>query len=524
MNTMAGSLEHSRSLRMSLAQMTPRTAYYILAGFLVILLLGFTVLDYVAPSGRHLSTIAGVDKVNYFDTTHSLLFDRDFNLNNEYTHIKPDTLEWTAIRPETGLPGSPWGIGYSVLEIPFLGFGTVVDGIVGNPADGYARFARFFYAIGNVFIGGFGLMALFTLLYRASCSWGVEEGKAVHYSLFTTFAVFFGTNIGYYTFSQISHASTFLFGCLFLAHWWNIRFTNTPRSWFVLGLLGGFLSICRWQDVVYVGGPFLFDLLGKEWIKNPISWLKARLVYCAGLLICWVPQMAQWKIIYGKYVTLPQGGGLFSFPPTHMLSVLFSSQNGWFVWTPLIFVGAVGVAFALGKHAREFLPWIVPAAIEWTVVGSMYWWHGMDSFSARYMLSATPLVALGLAALLAVSPKVARGVAVLAIPCCIFALLFAIQFRLDLIPKSQTLTAKEIFSDKLHLIQVRRQKVAANTAMRLVHEGNASTAIQMLESAEAMGEDRDVLGALAAAYKAGGRTAEAEDAEARLRKLLDKRL
>ena len=164
--------------------MTPRTAYCILAGFLVILLLGFAVLDYLAPSGRQLSNIAGVDKVNYFDVTHSLLFDHDFNLNNEYERIKPATLEWTAIRPETGLPGSPWGIGYSVLEIPFMAFGTLVDRIAGHPADGYARFARFFYAMGNVFIGGFGLMALFTLLYRASCSWGVEEGKAVHYSLF----------------------------------------------------------------------------------------------------------------------------------------------------------------------------------------------------------------------------------------------------------------------------------------------------------------------------------------------------
>src|SRR4029077_4886548 len=204
---------------------------------------------------------------------------------------------------------------------------------------------------------------------------------------------------------------------------------------------------------VYVGGPFLFDLLGKEWIKNPIPWLKARLVYCAGLLCCWIPQMAQWKIIYGKYVTLPQGGGLFSFPPTHMLSVLFSSQNGWFIWTPLVFVGVVGVLFALPNHGREFLPWIVPAVIEWTVVGSMYWWHGMDSFSARYMLSATPLVALGLVALMSMSPRVARGVAVLAVPCCIFTLLFAAQFRLDLIPKSHTLTTKEIFPDKLHLLQ-----------------------------------------------------------------------
>jgi hypothetical protein len=509
---------------MSLLQMTPRTAYYILAGFMVMLLLGFTVLDYMAPSGRHLSTIAGVDKVNYFDVAHSLLFDHDFNLNNEYERFKPLDNDWTSIRPQTGLPGSPWGIGYSVLEIPFLAFGTLVDKLVGNPADGYDQFARFFYAIGNVFFGGFGLMALFTLLYRALCSWGVEEGKAVHYSLFTAFVVFFGTNIGYYTFSQISHAATFLFGCMFLAYWWKIRFTNTPRRWLVLGLLGGYFSICRWQDILYVAGPFLFDFLGTEWIKSPIPWLRARLCYCAGVLVCWAPQIAEWKIIYGKYLTFPQGGGLFSFPPTHMLQVLFSTQNGWFTWTPLIFIGMVGVVVALRNHAREFLPWIAAASVELAVVGSMFWWHGMDSFGARYMLSGTPLAALGLAALMSLSPRVARGIAVLAVPCCVFSLLFAVQFRLDLIPKSQTLTAKEIFSDKIHLLQVRRQKVAVNRALKLVQEGDVATAIQMLENAQSLGEDRDVLSALAMAYKAGGRTAEAEDAEGRLRRLLDSRL
>jgi hypothetical protein len=122
---------------------------------------------------------------------------------------------------------------------------------------------------------------------------------------------------------------------------------------------------------------------------------------------------------------------------------------------------------------------------------------------------------------MSMSPRVARGVAVLAVPCCIFTLLFAAQFRLDLIPKSQTLTTKEIFSDKLHLLQVRRQKVAANAATKLVKEGNTALAIQMLENARAMGVDRDVLGALAAAYRASGRNEEAEKTEAELKKLLD---
>src|SRR5215472_7438952 len=245
-------------------RMTPRIAYYVLIAFTVVLIAAFSVLDYVAPGGRHLSTIAGVDRVNYFDTTHSILFDHDFNLNDEYKRIKPDDEEWTAIVPKTGLPGSPWGIAYSVLEVPFLAVGVAGDAIAGHPADGYSYFARFIYALGNVVIGGLGLMALFHLLYRASSSWGVESSRAAWYSLFACFAVFFGTNVGYYAFSLISHATTFLLLCLFLAYWWKVRSTAIASSWFFLGLLGGFASISRWQDVVYVAGPIIYDLLGPE--------------------------------------------------------------------------------------------------------------------------------------------------------------------------------------------------------------------------------------------------------------------
>jgi hypothetical protein len=505
--------------------MTPRRAYHALAGFLVLLLTAFTVLDYSAPSGRRLSTISGVDKAGYFDTAHSLLFDHDFNLTNEYARIRPADPQWAGICPETGLPGSPWGVGYSILSIPFLALGTAVDAIVGNPADGYSEFARFFYAMGSVVFGGLGLMALFTLLYRAASSWGVESTKAARNSLLIAFAVFFGTNVGYYTFSQMSHAAAFWFVCMFLAHWWEIRSTNVPGSWLVAGLLAGFLSICRWQDVLYAGGPFLYDLMGKEWTKNPIPWLRARLLYCAGIVLCSLPQMLQWNVIYGKYLTLPHGGAIFSFPPKYMLNVLVSSRSGWFVWTPLVFIGVVGVAFALRSHAREFFPWIGVATLELAVVGSMDVWDGTGAFGARYMLSATPVVALGLAALLCESPKlVARTVAVLAVPCCVFALLFAVQFRLDLIPKNENLTAKEIFSDKLHLLQVRRQKQAAIGAMELVQKGQAATAIQMLENVEKMGEDRDVLHALAEAYRADGRTTDAQDAKARWKRLMDERL
>ena len=502
-------------------RLAPRAPYYVLAGFTALLAIGFGVLDYVAPAGRPLAKVAGYDPVNYFAISHSLLFDHDFNLNNEFTKIKPDGDLWSAVRPETGLPGSPWGIGYSILEIPFLATGTALDAITGNSADGFSRFATYVYCLGNVIMMGLGLMALFTLLNRMAALWGVQGERSAGYSLFVTFAIFCGTNVGYYTFSQLAHSSAFWLASTFLAYWWSIRFTHQTRSWFLLGFIGGFLSITRWQDLIYLGGPLLFDLMGRELWKSPLPWLRSRICYGVALGLCWIPQIAEWKIIYGKYLTIPQGEGFLSFPPAFMREVLLSSRNGWFSWTPLVLLGIAGLFYGAMKYTREFVPWIVVILLEVAAVGSMQTWHGFDSFGARYLLSTTPLVAMGLMSLLcAASTVVRRSLVVATVCCCIFAILFAIQFRLDLIPKNETLTATEIFTDKLHLLKVRQRKMMAAQARKLLEEGDPKAAIETLERAVSLGEDRDVLYALREAYKVGGKAAEAESAKTRLKALL----
>src|SRR6266511_3929399 len=67
------------------------------------------------PGGRRIIKIGGIDAVAYYGTAHSLLFDRDFDLTNQYAVLKPTPNRFMAVRPETGLPGSTWAIGYSLL-------------------------------------------------------------------------------------------------------------------------------------------------------------------------------------------------------------------------------------------------------------------------------------------------------------------------------------------------------------------------------------------------------------------------
>src|SRR3974377_1474826 len=95
-------------LRMSL-----RMGLWIIGMFSIALLVVFVVMDHSAPAGRRLAKIRGEDPVSYFGIAHSILFDHDFNQNNEFEHMPPDGRFWTSNQPQTGLPGSPWGLGYS---------------------------------------------------------------------------------------------------------------------------------------------------------------------------------------------------------------------------------------------------------------------------------------------------------------------------------------------------------------------------------------------------------------------------
>lgn len=503
-------------------QPAARYGYYAIAGFTAFLLLCFAALDRYPPAGRRLAKIKGVDTVNYFDIAHSLFFDHDFNLNNEFTRLAPDDRIWSHTQ-KSGLPGSPWGVGYSLLEIPLLAAGTALDALAGRPPDGYGPAAVYLYCLGNILLTGLGLAALYTFLHRVGASRPQPPPHLDRYCLFTVFAVFFGTNVGYYAFSQIAHAATFLMVSLFLAHWWNVRLTTTAAQWFILGLLGGFLSICRWQDILYLAGPGIADLLeGMPW-KQPLPWLRSRLAYLAAVAVCWIPQTIEWRVIYGKYLTMPQGAGFISFPPHYIWPVLFSSRNGWFLWTPLAVIGIAGLVYGALKTPRAYLPWIVVAALEVVVIGAMKTWHGFDSFAARYLLTNSAIVGLGLFTFLCGTPRRVRRIAAsAAVACCLFTLLFAIQYRLDLIPHQEKLTARELLTDKFRLPEVRRQKQTASRAAALLDAGKPEQALSVLQAASA--EDRAILSLMSRAYTAAGRPREAADAERRRQAFLDSRL
>jgi hypothetical protein len=113
-------------------------------------------------------------------------------------------------------------------------------------------------------------------------------------------------------------------------------------------------------------------------------------------LVVFSPQMIVWKRLYGSFLTVPQGTR-FLTGNAAWDGVLFSPHHGLFSWSPLLYLGAVGlVLFAVREPWRGLAAFAFLLVLTRTNAGVGDWWGG-SAFGGRRFESALPLFGLGLA-------------------------------------------------------------------------------------------------------------------------------
>jgi MFS family permease len=484
-------------------------------------------LDHVAPSGRSVVKITGVDTVSYYSVSRSLLFDHDVDLANEFEVLQPIRSPWNSVVPQTGRYSSPFPIGFSLLQMPFIALGAAVDRIAHGSADGYSRICVCFFFIGTIVYLCIALTLLFVLLRSFGASIGVAPKLRDRGALLATLAIWPSTTLGYYTFSPMSHVVSFMSTVLFLTAWWMSRDSTSSARWVGVGIASGLMFLCRWQEALWLTIPLIWEIVraAKRERSQWRPWAVSRLACVVAGLITIVPQLLEWKAIYGRYLTIPQGEGFISMPPAHALEVLASSCNGWFTWTPITLLGVAGLLFGLRRSPVVLGSFLGTLALEVILVGSLSTWHG-HSFAMRYLTPCVIFVAFGLALLM--WTLAARGrlwFAVAAAACTIFTLLFAAQVRLDLIPAVQRLSFQQMFSDKVHLGRARARRKATADAQRQLQAGNAAQAFAFAQEAERhYGADAELLTVAVEAQTALGNDTALATAKARLARFNARRL
>jgi hypothetical protein len=383
--------------------------------------------------------IYATDEVQYYAYVRSLYFDGDLDFRNEYEHFaaigqqNDDPAIYNALlyehpgdppyNTDTGLLRNVAPIGAALLWSPAFILADVLvraANLSGAqiPADGYSR--PYIWAVSM-------MSALYTLLgllltYRLARRFVGAFAAAT-----ATLTVFLATPLVFYTYISMpwAHPAAFFLFALFLTIWlhgWDgplleRRARRTWRTWALLGLVGGLMTITREQLGLLLIIPAVEGLVayarllsGKtgqdraDSMRAVVQLFTGHVIFLATLGLALLPQLLTYQVLNGR--PLPSTtvadkiGSSGGFSP-HFFGTLIDIHHGAFLWSPVLPLALLGL-FWLARR-----DWLLASLLVLGFIGQTYingafgsTWHLSGAFGFRRLIECTPIFVLGLALLL----------------------------------------------------------------------------------------------------------------------------
>lgn len=362
--------------------------------------------------GPYQPMLARGDGHMHFLITRSIVFDRDFDFDNDLARFGDP---WAQPRTVTGRKNVMQQIGPSLVWAPLLalahGAALVANALGAEiPDHGYTMFHQRILFASSVVFAWIAIVLGMLVAYRlARGRWAVTWAGV---------ATLLGTTLTYYaTFMPAyAHAMDAAACAGFLALWALTLGQLRWRRYVWLGILLGIATMVRVQDLGF-GVVLMLELAVVGWDvvrgnepdkARRVGALLARgLVTLAIALVLFVPQLYVWKLFYGSYLTTPQGPGQMRYGHPMVLELVFSSRNGWLSTHPIAYLGTIGLVLGaasgprLGPNVRLVCVALLAAiAVQIYVNAVTYEWWSAASFGQRRMCSVTLPVVVGVAMLL----------------------------------------------------------------------------------------------------------------------------
>jgi hypothetical protein len=302
---------------------------------------------------------------------------------------------------KTGHLNNHFSVGPAILWAPFLLLAHVavkmVDAFGGQiAANGFSRPYTVAMAAGTALYGFLALWISFRLARRfVSEEWAFLAALGVW--LASSLPVYMYFNPSW------SHAQSAFAVAVFIWYWLRTLSSRTTRQWLVLGAIGGLM-----MDVYYINAVLLFlpfaesigtyrsaiargdqSLIGSTLLRN--------LMLSLGLLAAFLPTLITKKIIYGSFFDFGYGVPWYWSSPA-FVKVAFSSDHGFFIWTPVLIFAVLGLLL-FARQDRKLAGYFVALFLLYLyAIGCYSDWDGLSSFGNRFFVSLTPIFVIGLAA------------------------------------------------------------------------------------------------------------------------------
>ncbi|MBA3232242.1 MAG: hypothetical protein H0T05_05425 [Acidobacteria bacterium] len=358
------------------------------------------------------------DGFYYFAYLRSITFDGDVEFSNDYKLLglgdKPHLFEPTP----TGYAQSAWTIGPAIVWSPFFAAGHAVAIRLNrtNP-DVSTNGISFPYRQAVCVAGLFYALLGCWFCYRIAARFYTDRLAAT-----ATAITILGSFMIWYIVKEpsMTHAPSMAAVSAFMLGWLSTRtdadggWARTTRQWAWLGLLAGFMTTIRWQNALFAILPAADGLvmLVVAWRAGHMARVKRTLLVGALFTVCavigFLPQMIAWNSIYGSWLAVSPVGPQIRWWDPHLIDILFSSRNGLFSWSPVLYFGAIGmVIFTAGRPALG-LPMIASVALMTYFNASVQDWWGSAGFGGRRFDGTIPMFIVGVAAFGAWAVEAAR--------------------------------------------------------------------------------------------------------------------
>ncbi len=310
-----------------------------------------------------------------------------------------DEVEWFGIIPSaTGHVYIKYSCGVALMDLPgFLiahAWTLWID--KNHPPDGYSEPYQHAVEISSFLYAFFGLLLLRKFLLRY-----VGDLHAA----IAIVAIGTGTNLFFYSTLNAGMSHAYLFFLVAAVIELTARWHERPamKKAILLGLALGMILVTRPIDILIILVPILWGIRSITSAKAKLHQLIVHKHHVLVLLLCMIPplipQMLYWKATTGSYIFYSYTGEGFDLQLRNIWNGLFSYRKGWFIYTPLAFIGVLALIIMLLKeHTRRiilpfalYLPVIVIAVFSWSE-----WWYG-GGFGARPLIESLPVLALPLA-------------------------------------------------------------------------------------------------------------------------------
>ncbi len=360
----------------------------------------------------HLGARLQSDGFYYFAYLRSIAFDGDVEFSNDYKLLGLGDKAHLFNPTPTGYAQSAWTIGPAIVWAPFFaaahpiahrlaaGGADVSTNGVSYPYRQAVCIAGLFYAL----LGCWFIYRLTTLFFDRRLAAGAVA------------LVISGSFMLWYIVKEpsMTHAPSMAGVAGFVWMWAATHGRRTRVQWALLGLLAGFITLIRWQNALFAILPayealtMLVAAMRRRDQKDVTATLTAGAVFTGCAVVGFVPQMIAWKSIYGSFLAVSPVGPQIRWWDPQLVDILWSARNGLFSWSPILYLGAIGlVMFAIAR------PWIgVPALLSIGVMtyfnASIQDWWGSAGYGGRRFEGTLPLFALGVAAFVQAMTGVVR--------------------------------------------------------------------------------------------------------------------